>query len=70
MTEKVQAGSAQRQVSQMLPTNLHQQALMGRACHMSERQQVDQMCDSGVHETTHGLGVIQKDVGGMTLKRL
>ena len=44
------------------PPNLHQLALMGRACLMAERQQVDQTCDSG-------LGVIQKDVGGMTLSK-
>ena len=47
MTEKVQARSGQRQVSLMLSKNLHQQAPMGMACLMAERQ-VDQMCDKVV----------------------
>ena len=43
------------------PPNFHQQALMGRACLTAERQQVDQtVWQSGTHETTSGLEIIQK----------
>ena len=69
--EKVQAGSTWRQVSSMLstkfaPTSTDEQGMS----HGWKTTGGPNMWQSGAYKSTSTLGVIQKDIGGMTLKRL
>ena len=61
----------QRQVSSMLSTKFAPTSTDGQGMsHGWKTTGGPNVWQSGAHKTTNGLGIVQKDVGGMTLKRL